>query len=578
MKLTELLGFSGGSSNTPQVESGGQVLNEGNAMTTDQVLQMFPDLVDVAQTVDMDGFNVFRDMSEERVKQYQAFQDMTKDVVISAAIEMYADDASQYDNKGRILWAEIDSDEESTKSGFDLNKYIEELIEDLGLEGMMWIMYYSLALYGDVYIQLFKESSDDIKEEGVNKDVEFTYKRFVEISDEPENLFDLTKHGKTVQYARVKGNQSESSKYAVGTKNRDGIQLLPPSQFVHIALERPDVRDKELFTFKTTDKESRKTTEHVYKVRRGKSILHDIYAVEKEIQLLESSLILNRLSKSAMTRMVGVEVGDMSKKDSTSLLRRIKSSLENKISINENSMKTYSSPGKLDNTIVYPTREGKGSIRQETIGGDVDIKSLMDLDYFNDKRFGGLKIPKAFLGFDDAIASGSTLTKMDARYGRSVKRLQTSVIDGLTNLINFFLISDGHKDHVNAFTLRTVSPTTVDDLDRDEMDMNKLTAAGSVLQLMMGIEGVDQKEVLKYVIKEYLDDEELLKVVDNTKSTGNKADPNAVNKVMDKINHRQSPTKDIEPPKEDKEEKDEKDDEKDKEKVPSGGDSKDGDE
>ena len=97
----------------------------------------------------------------------------------------------------------------------------------------------------------------------------------------------------------------------------------------------------------------------------------------------------------------------MPKPEVRKLTRRIKSALESKISIDKNasSIRSYNSPSGLDNIIVNPIRNGKGSIQTQTIGGDFDPKSLLDLDYFNNKRFGGLRIPKAFLGWEESMGS-----------------------------------------------------------------------------------------------------------------------------------------------------------------------------
>ena len=48
----------------------------------------------------------------------------------------------------------------------------------------------------------------------------------------------------------------------------------------------------------------------------------------------------------------------------------------------------------IENNIYIPTHEGIGAITTSQIGGDVDVKSLADLDYYQDKWFGSLRVPK----------------------------------------------------------------------------------------------------------------------------------------------------------------------------------------
>ena len=484
----------------------------------------FPDL-NLSQNIDYSAFNKFTSLASDRKTQYEAYDNMTNDTIISSALEMYADDASQYDNQGRLIWAESEN--------ADLVDYIDKLLDNLNIGKMLWAIYYNLALYGDVYLRLFKKTNDiydkDIYpyknfyddmnlNEGINEedekelnenilDIGAKYLPYVELVDEPENVYDLVKNGKTVQYAYVDTNTNTDNSMSSGS-----VTLLPPDQFVHIYIENPHIRDRESLSFTTTDEDGN-TVPHSFKVRRGKSMLHDIYPVEREIQLLENALLLNRISKSAITRLVQIEVGDMPKGEVRNLTRRLKTNLEAKLSINAQNkdMKNYLSSSGIDNLIVSPTRNGKGGITIETIQADPEVKNLADLDYFTDKRFGGLRIPKAFMGYDETLSanSGGTLAQLDARYGRSVKRLQTCVLAGITDMVNLFLLHDNRLKDIGEFTIRVVSPTTADDLARDEALRNKLGMVSDILNMFDEDSGVDKAAMFQHLITNFVGDSRL---------------------------------------------------------------------
>src|SRR5574344_1337718 len=107
------------------------------------------------------------------------------------------------------------------------------------------------------------------------------------------------------------------------------------------------------------------------------------------------SALLNRLTKSSVVRVLNVDVGDMPKEQVQNFMQRLKEKIEQKSAINAgNSMAEYTNPGPIENTIYVPTHGSQGQIAATTIGGDFDPKSLVDLDYFRDKLFGGLKVPK----------------------------------------------------------------------------------------------------------------------------------------------------------------------------------------
>ena len=462
----------------------------------------FPDLNSVSY-VDYGAFQKLKNLSNDRRKQYEAYDAMTKDIIISSALEMYSDDATQYDNEGRLIWAE--------GSNKDLIKDINERLDLLEIPKKLWSIYYNLAEYGDVYLRLFKKT--DINPEAnqpieknpnaLNEsvmDFSVPYEDYIELYDEPENVFDLLKNGKTCQFAVI--NKT------AGRHKQERIELYPPDQFVHIYIENPHIRDKQFFEFKTREKGKLLEENHIYKVRRGKSMLHDIYAVEKEIQLLENALLLNRLSKSAITRIINLEVGNTPPTEVRKMTRRVKNAFESKLSINNQQIDTYVSSSGLDNVVVSPTRDGKGELKYQTIGGDVDVRAIVDLDYFNDKRFGGLKIPKAFLGYDEALGAnaGGTLTRMDARYGRSVKKLQTCVVEGITQLINLWLLHTDRSEHVNDFTIRVVSPVTVDDLDRDERLQTRLGMIDTLMVVAGNDPSIDKTQLFNFLMSNYLSD------------------------------------------------------------------------
>lgn len=478
----------------------------------------FPDLL-TKNFFDMGAFMKLREISDEREQQYRIYDSMTGDIIISSALEMYADDASQYDTEGRLIWCESEDE--------DLMGWVNNLLDTLDIPKKLWSIYYNLAEYGDVYIRLFKKvknrpypvnpivpdefSSSKTLEEALNEDMllnfDAPYEDYVEVVSDPSCVYDLVRNGKTVQYAVIE-------KEAGNTAKTERIELYPPDQFVHIYIENPHVSDKDVLDFTTRKEGDISNKRHVYQVRRGKSMLHDIYGVEKEIELLEDALLLNRVSRSAVTRLFNIEVGDMPKTEVRNLLRRVKTVFESKLSLNASSktMDSYVNSSGLDNIVVYASKDGKGRVDYQTIGGDVDVKSLLDLDYFNDKRFGGLKIPKAFMGYEESLGanSGGTLTQMDVRYGRTIKRLQTCVVQGITDLVNFYLMHSGQENNVYNFTLRVVTPSTADDQARDERLQNRLSMIDTIVTTASMDPTVDTVKLFDHLFTHFISDSRIL--------------------------------------------------------------------
>ena len=103
------------------------------------------------------------------------------------------------------------------------------------------------------------------------------------------------------------------------------------------------------------------------------------------------------------------------------------------------SMTEYNNPGAIENFIYHVVRDGKGAITVDTIGGDFNLRDAIDLDYFKDKLFAALKIPRSFLGFEDDMPGSlgnTSLVRMDIRYARTVRGLQNILSSGIKDLLN----------------------------------------------------------------------------------------------------------------------------------------------
>jgi len=234
------------------------------------------------------------------------------------------------------------------------------------------------------------------------------------------------------------------------------------------------------------------TKSQIYKVRRGKSLLYDNYKVWRERSLLEQAALLNRITRSSIVRKVGVEVGDMPKEQVKQTLHRVKEMMEQKSALNTGtSMNEYNNPGPIENNIYFATHEGKGNITVEAVGGDVDVKNLADLDYWNNKFYSAYGVPKQYYGWTDDAAGfngGSSLAIISSEFAKGVKRVQNALIQMVTDAINLFLLNRGLKSYLNNFTLKMKAPLTQEEIDYRSDLSNKINAISSIQGLFTDIE------------------------------------------------------------------------------------------
>lgn len=480
---------------------------------------------DGSSLIDTEAINKFRTLSSDRQERYSEFEDMLKDATIAAAIEMYADDATQYDYRtGKVIWAESDDP--------DIQKAANRLIDVLGINEKVWQHIYALCTYGDVYLRLYRDGDvsdyNDLFTELKSGQTTIKVKpedkkrhilEYIEYVDDPAAIYDLQMRDKTAGFIKMTNSEvQQSSAYYSSLVNKtldaSNVNVYDRTAFIHICLDGNITRHPELIAL--TDEVTGSTT--VYKVKTGKSILADAYEASQTVKLLEDSLMLSRLTKSALVRILQIEVGNMPKPEVESLLRRVKNMIEQKIALNKQNgvVSSYNSPGPMENIIYVPTKEGKGSITPQTLGGDVNIKDIVDLDYFNNKKLSALKIPKQYLNYDapEGLGNGTSLTKLSSRYAHTIMRIQNAYITGITNMLNIFF-ADKDINYINEFTIKMVSPATVEDTERDEQLDNRLNQAASIIDMIDGkTTEVGILETVKWMLNNFLNLSDITEILE----------------------------------------------------------------
>lgn len=497
--------------------------NLGKLLSQDTVL---------SNNVNTSEVDKFSTVITTRDSLFNAFDEMAQDTLIASALELYADDCTEYNSDRDVIWCTSDNP--------DITKLVNYLLTTLNIDRDAWSHIYSMVKYGEVYIQTFRQSDeqnsylDDAKNrqtQQINESASLEEAlivnvydsknnklvNYVEQVDNPAELLDLRKNGKCVGYVRQKGagkniasNGFNSLVYRWNWRSPD-IDLYDPMKFVHIYLPNPSDRFPEQVQFFRTQGNSKTIMDEVtYKVIKGKSILYDLVRTYRELSLLEDSLLLNRLVRSAILRIVQVEVGDMSVNLARTTLQKVKSKIEQSLSMQVNSSISEYNAGKpIENCIYTNTRNGLGAVNFQTLGGDVNVKDIADIDYYLNKLFSGIKIPKEFLNYDSESSNmdpGTSLTKISGRYAKTIKRIQNAYCQGIKTLINIFLIDRGMLNFVNNFEIKMVEPTTLDSNDRAESISTNAGVIETIMSTLSELpEEKDKLEILLGLVKTYLD-------------------------------------------------------------------------
>ena len=93
-----------------------------------------------------------------------------------------------------------------------------------------------------------------------------------------------------------------------------------------------------------------------------------------------------------------------------------------------------------------------------------NLGEIADIEYIQKKMVTALRIPKAFLGFEEAVGDGKTLALQDIRFARTINRIQKSMIAELNKIAIVHLYLLGFEDELTNFTLTLTNPSTQADL------------------------------------------------------------------------------------------------------------------
>ena len=500
--------------------------------------------IEAGRRIDLSDLLNITTLKGTRNEKYAIFEEMVADGRIGAAVEMYANDTVQYSPDGKIIWVE--------SSDTEVAKYGNKLLEDLNIPENIWSYAYCLWLYGDVYLELFENTSYRnnrptllVEPTKINPNVRTQVQiagakleRYIEKVPNSAEVYDLQYKGKTSGFIRSQDNMEntlENNSYIYSGTITD-VDILSPTKFVHICLSPNINRHPEKFRLikeeiNKKDSQGRIDASNTegssgslsFVVKSGQSILENVYGAYQTLKLKEESVLLERVTKSSITRVIQVELGDLPESQKRKKLQEIKNQIEQQIQINKQAgtMQSRAGAQPIENIIYTTTKNGKGAISTVNIGGDVDIGNLADVEDSENKVYGALLTPKALLGADmdgTGLSNGGSLTEMNTTYARRIKRGQVAIQSAMKTLINIFALADGLGDKiVNNFEVKLTPIITVEDNRRDELMQTKIRNVNDIMALLDNLEQIDDDTKLKMLLEwlgTYLNQQDIVDILD----------------------------------------------------------------
>ena len=118
----------------------------------------------------------------------------------------------------------------------------------------------------------------------------------------------------------------------------------------------------------------------------------------------------------------------------------------------------------VDQDYFIPVRDPSTPSPIETLPGATNLSEIADIEYIQKKLLTALRVPKAFLGFEEVVGDGKNLSLQDIRFARTINRIQKCMIQELNKIAIIHLFLLGFEDEIDNFQIGLSNPSTQSDL------------------------------------------------------------------------------------------------------------------
>jgi hypothetical protein len=343
----------------------------------------------------------------DRMSRYSDFSEMEATPEIASALDIYAEETVSQDEKGHVL--HIHSD----------NRRIRELLETLFNDTLniefnlsMWVR--NLCKYGDCL--LFND----------------VHPGFGIINAYP------------IPISEMEREEGYDPKDPMAVRFRwitRGNQVLENWQVSHFRLLGNDAF-----------------------LPYGSSVLESARRIWRQMILMEDAMLVYRIVRAPERRVFYIDIGNVPPEEVANFMEQAQTSLKRNRLVDKASgkMDLRYNPLAVDEDYFIPVRGGESGTKIDSLAGGVNAAAIEDVQYIQKKLFAALKIPKAYLGYDEDIGAKSTLAQEDIRFSRTITRIQKVVISELNKMAMIHLYSHGYEgEDLLDFTLRLSNPSTI---------------------------------------------------------------------------------------------------------------------
>lgn len=202
------------------------------------------------------------------------------------------------------------------------------------------------------------------------------------------------------------------------------------------------------------------------KLPYGTSMLEKARRIWKQLLLSEDAMLIYRTSRAPERKLFKVFVGNMNDDDVEAYVQRVanKFKREQIVDNKTGNVDMRFNQMAVDQDYFIPVRDPAAPDPISTLPGATNLSEIADIEYIQKKLLTALRVPKAFLGFEEVVGDGKNLSLQDIRFARTINRIQKSMLAELNKIAIVHLFLLGFEDELENFTLGLTNPSTQADL------------------------------------------------------------------------------------------------------------------
>lgn len=362
----------------------------------------------------------------DRLSLYGQLQRAMDHWMVGASMELYADYSTAWSSLHEAsVWVTANSDKYENE--------LNDMLDRIGIEEKIYDWAFNLGAYGDLFVK--PEAGPGMGVIAVND------------NEHPINISRADYKGQLIGFYWTP-NSPRAGMTGVdqgGYNTGDAYRLMPPWDWVHFRLLGAKKK-----RFHYGEQQQQISSLHMMSgdstyqmtTRYGTSLLINALPTYKRLRLAEDSLLMARITRGIIRYIWKLSVDQSSAEAVAALVDQYATMITRARAIDTDPDNPYydsrQSPFSSMEDIFVPVWGEVGNLSYDKVGGEADIRWIVDVEQLRNQLAVSLRTPLSLLGgfVDEATgALGSeAIEELDIRFARNARRLQRATIEGIYRL------------------------------------------------------------------------------------------------------------------------------------------------